>query len=172
MRRNIFAAVLLALLIVAGNAHALGWAVINATIRSQFPDVPRITTAELAQWLNDPSRPAPLLLDVRTPAEFEVSHLAHAERIDPEASAAAVHAEKNRPIVTYCSVGYRSSKIARALIKVGYKDVRNLGGSIFAWANEGRPVYRDGHLVDKVHPFNSTWGLLLAKRYHAPVASP
>ena len=84
----------------ASRSHALGWALVNAKIRSEFPDVRRTTTAELAAWLKDRSRPAPLLLDVRTKAEFEVSHLERATHIDPGASASAVPARKDQPIVT------------------------------------------------------------------------
>jgi rhodanese-related sulfurtransferase len=35
-----------------------------------------ITAPELAAWLADPSRPKPLLLDVRENWEFETSHIA------------------------------------------------------------------------------------------------
>ena len=45
----------------------------------------------------------------------------------------------------------------------------NMEGSIFKWANEGRPVYRDGERVEKVHPYNETWGRLLDKARRASV---
>ena len=49
---------------------------------------------------------------------------------------------KDAPIVTYCSVGYRSGKMAERLQAAGYTNVRNLEGSIFKWANEHRPLVR------------------------------
>jgi rhodanese-related sulfurtransferase len=158
---------LVALLALAANAHALGWSLINAKIRHDFPQVQRITTAELAAWLNDERRPAPLLLDVRTSEEFEVSHLRAAIHVAPGAPASLIAEPKDRPIVTYCSVGYRSGAFAEKLQAAGYTNVANLEGSIFRWANEGRPVYRGAAQVAKVHPYNGTWGLLLKKKLRA-----
>ena len=128
------------------------WPAIKARIAKEFPNVKSIGTAELAKV-----EPKPVLLDVRTAAEFDVSHLAGARRADPEATAASVALPKNTPIVTYCSVGYRSAKFAQRLQDAGFTNVRNLEGSIFQWANEGRPIEPAG----KVHPYNSKWGALL-----------
>jgi rhodanese-related sulfurtransferase len=167
--RTIAILVLGLLLVSATGAHAFGWALVNAKIRREFPHVQRITTAELAQWLHDRSRPAPLLLDVRTSAEFDVSHLAGAKHIEPGASPSAVRAAKDQPIVTYCSVGYRSGAFARKLMEAGHTNVANLEGSIFRWANEGRPIVSGARMAEKVHPYNGTWGLLLEQQYRADV---
>ena len=153
----------------ATRGYAIGWALVNAKIRSEFPDVRRITTAELAAWLNDAKRPAPLLLDVRTRGEFDVSHLAGAKHVAPDAAASAIREAKDRPIVTYCSVGYRSGAFAKKLGEAGFTNVANLEGSIFRWANEGRPVFRGSREVDEVHPYNRTWGMLLKKEHRADV---
>ena len=48
-------------------------------------------------------------------------------------------------------------------MKKGYTEVYNLEGSIFAWANEGRPVYRGKERVQVVHPYDKIWGRLLKK---------
>ena len=157
------------LLASAARGYAFGWALVNAKIRSEFPEVRRISTPELAAWLNGPQRPAPLLLDVRTRAEFEVSHLAGARHVEPDAPASAIREAKDRPIVTYCSVGYRSGAFAKKLADAGFAKVTNLEGSIFRWANEGRPLVREGGTADKVHPYNGRWGLLLKRRYRADV---
>ena len=162
--------VLALLAALATRSHAFGWALVNAKIRSEFPDVRRITTAELAAWINDPSRPAPRLLDVRTRAEFDVSHLPDAKHVEPNAAAAVVGGRKDQPIVTYCSVGYRSGAFAKKLGDAGYTNVANLEGSIFRWANEDRPIVSGGRATDKVHPYNRTWGLLLKRRHRAEVA--
>jgi len=158
-------------LMAATCGYGLGWSLVNAKIRHDFPEVKRISTAELAAWLADHDRPAPFLLDVRTQAEYEVSHLRDAERIAPDAPASAVQAPKDRPIVTYCSVGYRSGALAQKLRAAGFTNVANLEGSIFAWANEERPLVHDGALAEKVHPYNRIWGLLLRKEHRADVPS-
>jgi len=125
-------------------------------IRAIFPKVPRTTSPELAAWLADSSRPAPVLLDVRTPEEFAVSHLPGAVRCDCAASAESVLAAlpKDRPMVVYCAAGYRSTKIARRLAQVGAQEIFDLEGGIFAWAKANGPLECNGQPVSAVHPFN------------------
>ena len=147
----------------------IGWSLIEGKIRKEFPEVQRITTSELADWLNDSRKEKPLLLDVRTKPEFEVSHLAGAIRVEPGADARSISIPTNRPIVTYCSVGYRSAAFAKKLSDIGYTNVANLKGSIFRWANENRPLVKTGKSTDKVHPYNGLWGLLLDKSHRAVV---
>jgi hypothetical protein len=67
----------------ASRASAFQWFLLNASLRTQFPQVRWITTRELADWLEDRHRQPPVLLDVRTLEEWNVSHLARARRIDP-----------------------------------------------------------------------------------------
>jgi hypothetical protein len=47
--------------------------------------------------------------------------------------------------------------------------VQNLEGSIFQWANEHRPLVRDGQRETRVHPYNAVWGRLLAPEVRAPL---
>lgn len=152
--------------------QGLGWALVKAKVHHDFPDVSRIDTRALANWLEDSKREAPLLLDVRSQVEFEVSHLANAKRIEPGSDPAKLDVPKSKPIVTYCSVGYRSSAFAAKLKEAGFKNVFNLDGSIFQWANEGRLMVRDSHPTGKVHPFNSLWGTLLEESRRAKNAAP
>ncbi len=141
----------------------------NWKVRHDFPGVKRITPAETAAWLKDKNRPQPVLLDVRTQAEYDVSHIAGARRIEPGADVSALKLPHDRPIVTYCSVGYRSGALAKKLQEAGYKNVQNMSGSIFQWANEGRPIEHDRHGVKKVHPYNGMWGKLLDADLRADV---
>ena len=137
----------------------LTWPAIKARITKEFPSVRKIGTAELAKELD--SRQQPVLLDVRTAAEFEVSHLAGAQHVDPEADASTVKLAKDARIITYCSVGYRSARFAERLQKAGFRSVRNLEGSIFQWANEGRPLVNARGPATTVHPYDRKWGTLL-----------
>ena len=139
------------------------WPAIKARIAKEFPNVKSVSTADLAKRLVAADEPKPVLLDVRTAAEFEVSRIAGARRVDPDAATVAL--PKSTPIVTYCSVGYRSAKFAQRLEEAGFTDVRNLEGSIFQWANEGRPIEPGA----KVHPYNKKWGALLNAPLRAAV---
>ena len=72
----------------------------------------------------------PLVIDVRTVAEWDKGHLEGAvlipydqigERID------AVVKDKSQRIYVYCRTGHRASIAKEALEKMGYKDIINLG---------------------------------------------
>ncbi len=151
----------------AGRAHrpdSAAWRAVDRDLDARFSDVPATTTAALAARLGTPD--APLLLDARAPAEVAVSRLRGARRVDPDADSAALadalaDVDRQREIVVYCSVGARSAGVARRLREVGFAHVENLRGSIFQWANEGRPLVRDGRPVAEVHPYNAAWGRLL-----------
>lgn len=152
-------------------SSAFQWFLLKASLRTQFPQVQWITTQELADWLADPRRQQPVLLDVRTADEWAVSHLPGARRVEPEASveAALSGVPKNAPIVTYCAVGYRSAEMAKNLRAAGFSNVRNLEGSIFQWANEHRPLVHEGEAVKRVHPYSAFWGKLLEDDVRAPL---
>jgi rhodanese-related sulfurtransferase len=150
-------------------ADGLQWTLVRRRIAKEFPNVPQITTGDLAAWLADEQRAKPILLDVRKGEEFAVSHLAGARRVDPEALATQLDLAKDTPIVTYCSVGYRSSALAERLRQAGYTQVQNLDGSIFQWANEDRPLVRDGKPATQVHPYSALWGGLLKRERRAPL---
>ena len=168
MKRFLF---LTAILLIVGTIGAasysqrLGWRLIDAKIRAAFPEVRRITTGELASALAKGNKP--VLLDVRTKAEFDVSHLEGAIRVEPGSDPSAISIPKDQAIVTYCSVGYRSAAFAKKMSEVGYGNVSNLDGSIFRWANENRRLVRDGQPTDKVHPYNRLWGMLVDPSHRA-----
>lgn len=159
-----------AVLLIAGRGVA--FEVIHRLTARKFPDVQWIDRAELARWRQDSARLQPLVLDARTAAEYRVSHLRDAVWIDPARPSLhpVVGLAKDAPIVVYCSVGYRSARVAHWLAGQGFSNVRNLSGSIFQWANEDRPVFRDGRPALEVHPYDRRWGWLLESRYRAAVA--
>lgn len=157
-----------------GGVSGVGWRLVNGLVQRRFPDVRAVSTAELSASLEDPVHPGPkplLLLDVREPAEYAVSHVPGARCFPPGAGATALTDwPKDAPVVTYCSVGYRSAALAQRLQAAGFTDVRNLRGSIFAWANEDRPlVDTEGRPTAVVHPYDRTWGTLVAPAHRATI---
>jgi len=126
-----------------------------------FADVPLISPDSLAAALAGGN--PPLLLDIRSPDEFATSHLKGARRVDPDALADLEEADldgadRDQPIVAYCSVGYRSGIVARQLHELGFTNVRNLYGGIFLWHNQRRPVWSGDSVVAHVHPYDWMWG--------------
>jgi rhodanese-related sulfurtransferase len=149
--------------------NAQTWDSIRQSIRKKFSTVKQLPTDELARWLSETNRPAPLIIDARRKEEFVVSHLQYAQHIESVKDVRDAAQSNSRPIVVYCSVGYRSSAFADKLQRAGFTNVFNLEGSIFAWANEGKPVYRGFEKLDppKVHPYDKKWGALLKRELHA-----
>lgn len=112
--------------------RSLALSIIKRLTTRKFPTVSWLTTEEFARWLEDPVKPQPIVLDARSEAEYAVSHLKEAERIDPYQPDLGAFASKDTPIVVYCSVGYRSARIAERLGKAGFSRIYNLEGSIFS----------------------------------------
>lgn len=158
----------LGLLIGAGAASTSRptWPDIRRRIAENHPRVAAISTEELARWLDDAGRPKPVLIDVRAREEFAVSHLPGAVWAETEAQQRAVldPLPADRPVVFYCSVGWRSARAADHWRRAGRAPAFNLDGSIFQWANENRPLFRDGQAVAVVHPYDRIWGSLLDRR--------
>jgi rhodanese-related sulfurtransferase len=144
------------------------WEKTKSWVRSEFPEVQHVSAEDLRLRL-DSGRKAPIVLDVRSAEEFEVSHLPGAIRVEPEGDLPDFlrTLDHDAPVVAYCSVGYRSSRLVERLRQEGFTDAKNLEGSIFEWANRGYLVERDGTPVREVHPFDAKWGRLLDPSLHA-----
>ena len=152
----------------APSAAPPSWTAVDRFITESHPSVPQMTTDRLAEMLDADRRPI-VLLDAREAEEYAVSPLPGAHHA-PSVEAALRIVRESPPdavVVAYCSVGVRSSELAARLRERGIADAHNLRGSLFAWANEGRPVYRGRTRVAEVHPFDSQWGTLLAAELHA-----
>ncbi len=109
-----------------------------------------------------------VLLDTREKNEFQISHLKNAVWVGyTNAKLNKVKrlvADKNTPIVVYCSIGVRSEDIGEQLLQMGYTNVSNLYGGIFEWKNNNLPVYTTKNIeTNKVHTFDQEWGKLLTK---------
>ncbi|XP_072834505.2 sulfurtransferase Alvin_2599 [Pogona vitticeps] len=154
-----------------------------------FPGVELVTTETLQQWME--TRPEKLLLlDTRTPAEFDVSHLPGALLVPSDANALLEvfkawslqePGSGPRDIVCYCTVGYRSSRAAQLLNsflaqELAGRDfgtsskIYNLRGGLVMWGSERRPmVDQQEKPTSVVHPYNSVWARLLEPEIQAAV---
>ncbi|GAB5537390.1 MAG: rhodanese-like domain-containing protein [Rubricoccaceae bacterium] len=136
------------------------WVLLQRGLEARHANVAWISTDQLAAELASDSPPT--LLDVRQPDEIAVSQIPGAIPVSPEAPMDSLRQlELAGPVVVYCSVGARSATLAERLEAAGIDSVRNLRGSIFAWANEGRPLVRAGEPVETVHPYDAAWGTYL-----------
>lgn len=106
-----------------------------------------------------------VFLDARESKEYKISHIQNALEIgyDHFDIQSVKHLTSNTPIIVYCSVGYRSEKIAEKLIQAGYSKVFNLYGGIFEWVNQDNAVYNEKGPTNEIHGYNSTWGIWVRK---------
>jgi len=133
-----------------------------------YPDVAWIDAETVSQWLRRDTDRDLVVFDVRSEAEFEVSHLKGARRLEPDGSnLQSLALPTDAVVVVYCSVGVRSAGIVDELEEAGFTEVYNLEGGIFGWANEGRPVFRGGLPVTEVHGYGWPWSLYLRPELRA-----
>lgn len=79
---------------------------------------------------------APVIIDVRTPAEYKSFHIPGAVNVPFPATLAelaAVSPDPHNPIAVVCMSGHRSPPVVRQLKKGGYTDVVNLTWGMLAW---------------------------------------
>jgi rhodanese-related sulfurtransferase len=116
--------------------------------------VPEVTAQQVVKMDNI------ILLDTRKKAEFDVSHLKSAIWVGYSDfdDSKMIGIDKQQQIIVYCSVGFRSEKIAEKLLSHGYKNVSNLYGGIFEWVNAGYEVVNTFGKTTNVHTFNKNWG--------------
>lgn len=82
-------------------------------------------------------------LDCREPKEYKSGHIPGAMNIPRgllEFKIAKKVSDKNTEIVIYCKKGGRGCLAAFNLVRMGYKNVKNLDGGWKAWAKAGNPV--------------------------------
>ena len=154
--------------VYSGTKDAITWSAVFTWIQRDWPQVPQMSTGELAELMAAGNESALLLIDVRTREEYEVSHLPGAiwAETPSQIASAMGGASDRKPVVLYCSVGVRSSRAAAKLMESGRANVFNLQGSIFKWANEGGSLIANGSAVHVVHPYSERWGVLLNPQLH------
>lgn len=106
------------------------------------------------------------VLDAREIEEYKISKIRGATWIgyDDFNLKRVEGIDKKSTILIYCSVGYRSEKIAEKLRDAGYSNVSNLYGGIFEWVNQGYSIVDSNNTETKnVHAFDKNWGVWLTK---------
>ena len=120
--------------------------------------VTEISVKEASQFEN-----TAVFLDARELEEYKVSKIKNAKPVGYEHFdiSTVKDISKDQQIIVYCSVGYRSEKIAEKLIAKGFTNVSNLYGGIFEWKNQGHDVYDTTGITENTHAFNLVWGVWL-----------
>jgi len=105
----------------------------------------QIAPPELRQWLADPAKARPLLLDVREPWEFQTCRIEDSLLIPMrEIPARFGELDPETDTVVICHHGTRSMQVAYFLFRQGFSKVHNLAGGVDSWArtvDPAMPVY-------------------------------
>ena len=108
-------------------------------------NAPPIAAEDLAKRLGVEG--APVVLDVRSPAEYATGHIPGAINIPHNELAwrlAEIPTGKSGEIVVHCQAGKRAAAAEGVLAEAGYTDVRDLQGHMAGWVDADLPVESGG----------------------------
>ncbi len=86
---------------------------------------------------------APLILDVRTAAEYADGHLPGAVNISHDELGdrlAELDVKRGDMVIVYCRSGRRAGVAEALLGEAGFTDLRDLEGHWLGWSEAGRPI--------------------------------
>ena len=72
-----------------------------------------------------------VLIDVRTPNEYKSAHIPKSISLplnNINSGILKVASNKDTTLIIYCQSGARASSACKGLVKMGYTNIRNLGG--------------------------------------------
>lgn len=130
MKRNLFILILFAVVVSFANCQGQG-------------GVQKLSVADYEKKLNETSNE--IIVDVRTPEEYQSGHLVNATLInyyDSDFKEQISKLDKSKPVYVYCKAGVRSASAAKILKESGFKEVYDLQGGFDAWSGAGKPVAR------------------------------
>lgn len=106
--------------------------------KNLFASVPAISVAELQDKMQNGQKP--VLLDVRTTAEYREGHIPGAANKPLQAlNGRLKNVSRNREVICICRSGNRSRRAVKHLQEAGYTAV-NLKGGMRAWDKAGYKI--------------------------------
>lgn len=91
------------------------------------------------------SQPGVIILDVRTPEEFNAGHIANAININFAGSDFASEVsklDKDATVAVYCRSANRSALATKEMADLGFTDMYDMQGGIIDWEAAGGPVVK------------------------------
>jgi rhodanese-related sulfurtransferase len=139
------------------------------------PTADAITSTELRELLE--SSTAPRILDVRTPAEFETSHIAGSynvplDVVEQHGSQITERLDQDRDVVLICRSGQRSTKAHTLLRNAGLAGGRVLEKGILDWEGQGFAVDRGAQRWDLERQVRLVAGSIVLSSVLGSVAVP
>ena len=97
------------------------------------------TVSELKESISNLDQ-KPVLLDVRTKAEYDNGHILNAINIPHEEilqSPELLTEFKDSQMVVFCRSGVRAGKVIQLLESLGFEDIIDIDGDMLAWSEAG-----------------------------------
>ena len=139
----LLAAVLTVVLLISGCAQDENTAMKTATKVQVIEDITVEQAFALLQENSD--NPDFVLLDVRTPAEFEVERIESAIMLDYYSEnfrEALDELDKSKTYLIYCRSGRRTGETLQMMKELGFDEVYNMLGGINSWKSKGFPTIK------------------------------
>ena len=89
---------------------------------------------------NHRSDPDFIILDIRTPAEFQAGHISGAVMLDFYSKSFASDfkaLDRGKTYLIYCRSGNRSGQLMRAISDLGFKKIYNMESGLKDWLRQG-----------------------------------
>jgi adenylyltransferase/sulfurtransferase len=113
----------------------------------QFKPDWEVTPREVKSLLDKPDANT-IVIDVREPNEYDITHIVEKDKLFPRATWMQVgqklKGHENDKVVIHCRSGGRSLQVAQILRQQGFKDAKSMAGGILLWnkdVNPGGPQY-------------------------------
>lgn len=145
--RFILALLLVGLFFTAGCTLATTQAssILETTITPTYVVI-TITTKEAYDLMQkNMGNPDFVILDVRTPEEFNDGHIAGAINIDyysPEFKTKISTLDKDKQYLVYCRTHNRSTATVGLMLDLGFRQVQSFVGGITQWIQDGYPTVK------------------------------
>ncbi len=124
-----------------------------ADYRKDFAGVQEIDASAAIELVGDPKV---VFVDVRDPKEQAVSMIPGA--VTSEVFLADPDRYRGQKIIGYCTISYRSGKLAAKMGRKGITIV-NLKGGLLAWVHAGGTIVRGYKPVKQLHVYGRKWDL-------------
>lgn len=119
--------------------------VVSCNAADKIIGIDKISQPNLLSQLE--TKQPPLILDVRSPAEYAAGHIPGAVNIEFRqlpSRVKEIKEFKNSAIVVYCETGIRAKFAEITLSKEGFNSILHLEGHMSAWRSNSLPVEKSG----------------------------
>ena len=107
-------------------------------------DAKNITIDDAAKMLKSDTNI--VVLDVRTPREFQAGHIKGATNInfnDKEFAKRVAALDKNKTYIVHCAAGGRSAKACEQIKTMDFKNMLHMNQGFNAWKEAGKPIEKE-----------------------------